>query len=69
MSRVTGDRHRAPHLPPATLVEAKAGLDRHRACADDCNAKRHYESAVQRMVRGRGPGWNIWPAGDRPRPV
>lgn len=62
MPRATTDRHRAPHRPPATLTEAKAGLDRHRPCAEDCAARQHYAAAVRDMVRGRSPGWNIWVA-------
>ncbi|MET8431060.1 hypothetical protein [Nocardia sp. NPDC004860] len=60
MARATRKRHRAPHRRPATLAEAKSGLDRHRACVDDCEAKKHYEDAVGQMVRGPGLGWNIW---------
>lgn len=62
MARVIRNRHRAPYRRPATLAEAKSGLDRHRACVDDCAAKRSYERAVQEMVRGPGLGWNIWRA-------
>ncbi|MFJ9363379.1 hypothetical protein ACIRRA_03030 [Nocardia sp. NPDC101769] len=68
MARAIRNRHRAPYRRPATLAEAKSGLDRHLACVDDCDAKKYYEVAVRQMVRGHGLGWNIWrPDDDRSR--
>ncbi|MVU76751.1 hypothetical protein GPX89_05755 [Nocardia sp. ET3-3] len=60
MGRAIRDRHRAPYRRPATLSEAKGGLDRHLGCVEECEAKKYYEKAVREMVRGPGLGWNIW---------
>lgn len=51
--------HQVPDYPILNLEAAQHGLNRHRDCADDCEAKRYFTVLVPYLNRGCST-WNIW---------
>ncbi len=53
--------HEFPERPVLDLEVARRERDKHRACGEECDAKRYFGKLVPQM-EGRC-GWNIWRTG------
>ncbi|GAB0107939.1 hypothetical protein JMUB6875_69420 [Nocardia sp. JMUB6875] len=57
--------HEVPDYPVQNLDVAKRGLESHRECDKDCEAKRYFAGLVPYLEvlarrRAASAGWNIW---------